>query len=285
MVYVQQITDGVSVAGLLFIVALGLGITFGVMKIINMAHGELITIGAYTAYFISTWGEVPFIILILAAFIVAGTVGYVMEKLVIKKLYGHPNETLLATWGVGLILQQVIRLCFGPEERSVKSPLSGKIDIGQIVIPYYRLFIIAIAIALLLFTIIIIFKTKFGMQLRSISQNREMSECLGMNTARIDTLTFAFGSGLAGIAGVILAPLKTVSPTMGLSYLVDSFMIVVLGGVGSLNGTAFGSLLIGESNQVLATFINEVAAKILVLVFIILIIRFKPEGLFRREQR
>ncbi|WP_231705732.1 urea ABC transporter permease subunit UrtB [Effusibacillus lacus] len=281
----QQIADGASVAGILVIVALGLSIIFGVMKVINMAHGELIMIGAYTTYVVYTLNDLPFYVGMLAAFVVAAIVGFLMETLVIKRLYGRPLETLLATWGISIILQQVIRMIFGPDGKTVISPLADKLEIGQIVIPHFRLFIILFAIGLLIATTFILFKTKFGTQFRTVAQNREMSECLGINTSRIDTYTFAFGAGLAGVAGAVLAPLKTVSPTMGLSYLVDAFMTVVLGGVGSLAGTALGSGVIGETSQLLTTISGETGAKILVFLLIILVIRFKPEGLFRMERR
>ncbi|GAX90038.1 branched-chain amino acid ABC transporter permease [Effusibacillus lacus] len=285
MEIMQQIADGASVAGILVIVALGLSIIFGVMKVINMAHGELIMIGAYTTYVVYTLNDLPFYVGMLAAFVVAAIVGFLMETLVIKRLYGRPLETLLATWGISIILQQVIRMIFGPDGKTVISPLADKLEIGQIVIPHFRLFIILFAIGLLIATTFILFKTKFGTQFRTVAQNREMSECLGINTSRIDTYTFAFGAGLAGVAGAVLAPLKTVSPTMGLSYLVDAFMTVVLGGVGSLAGTALGSGVIGETSQLLTTISGETGAKILVFLLIILVIRFKPEGLFRMERR
>lgn len=281
----QQFADGASVAGILVIIALGLSIIFGVMKVINMAHGELIMIGAYTTYVVYTLGKLPFFVGMSAAFIVAAIVGVLMELLLIKRLYGRPLETLLATWGISIILQQVVRMAFGPDGKTVISPLPGKLELGQVVIPHFRLFIILFAIALVIVTALIIFKTKFGTQFRTVSQNREMSECLGINTSRIDTYTFAFGAGLAGLAGAVLAPLKTVSATMGLGYLVDAFMTVVLGGVGSLAGTALGSSFIGETNQLLTTFSSETGAKILVFLLVILVIRFKPEGMFRMERR
>lgn len=285
MEIMQQLVDGVSVAAILVIIAVGLSIIFGVMKVINMAHGELIMIGAYTTYVVYTLNGLPFFVGMLAAFVVAAFVGLFMETLVIKRLYGRPLETLLATWGISIVLQQAVRIVFGPDGKTVISPLAGALKMGQIVVPHFRLLIIVFAVSMLLLTAFIIFKTKFGMQLRTVSQNREMSECLGINTSRIDMYTFAFGAGLAGTAGAVLAPLKAVSPTMGLSYLVDAFMTVVLGGVGSLAGTALGSTVIGETNQLLTTFNSETSAKILVFLLIILVIRFKPEGLFRMERR
>ena len=281
----QQFVDGLSVAGILVIIALGLGITFGVMKVINMAHGELIMIGAYTTYVVSTLWKMPFFVGMVLAFVVSASVGLVMELLIIRKLYTRPLETLLATFGVSIVLQQSVRTFFGPDGKMVANPFFNKIVLGNITIPYFRLFIILFALGILLFTIFVIYKTKFGIQFRSVSQNRQMSECLGIDTSKIDAYTFAFGSGLAGVAGAVLAPLNTVSPTMGLNYLIDSFMVVVLGGVGSLAGTSLGSLVIGETNQLLTSFNGETGAKILVFVMIILLIRYKPEGLFGMERR
>lgn len=281
----QPFVDGLSVASILLIAALGLAITFGVMKVINMAHGELIMIGAYTTYMVSTVAELPFFVSIICAFIVSGLVGLLMEVTVIRRLYGRPLETLLATFGISIVLQQVIRIIFGTGGKSVSNPISSSIQLGPVILPYFRLFIIIVAVALVLFTVFIMFKTTFGTQLRTVSQNRQMSECLGINTTRIDMFTFAFGSGLAGIAGAVLAPIKTVSPTMGFEYLIDSFMVVVLGGIGSVSGTVLGSVIIGESNQLLSSVGSETMAKIFVFLLIIIVIRFKPEGLFKREGR
>lgn len=281
----QQVVDGISVAGILVMVALGLGIIFGVMKIINMAHGELIMIGAYTTYMICTIGHMPFIVGMIVSFIVTALVGLLLEKIVMRRLYGRPMETLLATFGVSIFLQQLIRMIFGPDGKSVVSPLEGTLNVGDVTIPYFRVFIIAIAAVMILITAYIMYRTKFGIQLRSVSQNRDMCECLGINTTRVDAYTFAFGAGLAGMAGAILAPIKSVSPTMGLDYLIDSFMVVVLGGVGSLLGTLFGSAATGISNQLLTSSMGETGAKILVFLIIILVIRFRPEGLFRMERR
>jgi urea transport system permease protein len=281
----QNIVDGLSVAGILVIIALGLGITFGVMKVINMAHGELIMIGAYTAYVVCTLGKLPFFLGMIIAFFVSALVGLLMEVFIVKRLYGRPLETLLATFGISIVLQQGVRMLFGPQGKSVESPLQGILRMGHVTLPHFRLFIVLFAVCMVFVTAYIIYKTKFGLQLRTVSQNREMSECLGINTSRIDAYTFAFGSGLAGVAGAVLAPIKSVSPTMGLDYLIDSFMVVVSGGVGSLFGTSLGSVVMGETNQLLTTFMGETGAKILVFILVILLIRYKPEGLFRMERR
>ncbi|GGF94223.1 urea ABC transporter permease subunit UrtB [Paenibacillus abyssi] len=281
----QQIADGISVSGILLLIALGLGITFGVMKVINMAHGELIMIGAYTSYVISTLADLPFIVAMAAAFVVTAIVGALMEVLIIRRLYGRPLETLLATFGISIILQQLVRIIFGPAGKSVSNPFNGALNIGSVYIPYLRLFIVGFAIMLVLITAYVLFRTKFGMLVRTVSQNRSMSDCLGINTPRIDMLTFAFGAGLTGIAGAVLAPLKNVAPTMGMDYLIDSFMTVVLGGVGSLLGTSLGSIVMGEANQLLTVFGGETGAKIIVFLLVIIVIRYKPEGLFKIERR
>ncbi|MDF9839780.1 MULTISPECIES: urea ABC transporter permease subunit UrtB [unclassified Paenibacillus] len=285
MNYSQLIADGISVSGIFLLIALGLGITFGIMKVINMAHGELIMLGAYTAYVTSTLANLPFVVSLVAAFVVTGLVGAVMEMFVIRRLYGRPLETLLATFGISIILQQAVRMIFGPTGKSVASPFSGSLSVGEVYIPYLRLFIILFSATLVLITVLVFFKTKFGMLVRTVSQNRNMSDCLGINTARIDTLTFAFGAGLTGVAGAVLAPLRNVAPTMGVDYMIDSFMTVVLGGVGSLAGVAVGSFVLGEANQLLTIFGSETGAKIVVFLLIIIVIRFRPEGLFKIERR
>jgi len=282
---IQSLVDGLSLTSILMMISIGLVITFGVMKVINVAHGELIMIGAYTTYVVTTILQLPFIIALVASFIVSAIVGLIMEVTIIKRLYGRPLETLLATFGASIALQQISKIIFGPGGKSVSNPMSEVLIVGDVVIPYFRLFIIIFSITIFLITVFIMFKTKFGMQLRSISENRNMSECLGLNTVKIDSLTFAIGSGLAGLAGSVLAPLKSISPTMGGEFLVDSFMVVVLGGVGSLSGTALGSFIIGEGNVLMTIVTTEILAKVLIFVLVIIIIRFKPEGLFKIEGR
>lgn len=281
----QPFIDGFSVSAILLIAALGLAIIFGYMKVINMAHGELIMIGAYTTYVMSTVVELPFFVAVITAFIVSALVGILMEVTVIRKLYGRPLETILATFGLSIVLQQVIKIFFGTGAKSVANPIPGSFELGSVIIPYFRLFIFLISIALILLTAFLLMKTTLGTKVRTVSQNRQMSECLGINTAKVDMYTFAYGSGLAGVAGAILAPIKTISPTMGFDYLIDSFMVVVIGGIGSILGTTVGSFVIGESQQLLSFIGTETMAKILVFLLIILVIRFRPEGLFRKGGR
>jgi len=281
----QQLIDGLSVTSILILGALGLGITFGVMKVLNMAHGELIMVGAYSMYIFNTVLGIPFFIGIIFSFMSAALIGLLIEKTVIRRLYGRPLETLLATFGLSIILQQLVKIIFGTGGKSVQNPLNGTLHMGEIVFPYYRMMIILVAVFILLITSVVMFKTNFGIQLRSVSQNRQMSESLGIDTSKVDMLTFAFGSGIAGVAGAMLAPIRSISPTMGFEYLIDSFMVIVLGGVGSLLGIFSGSLITGEFNQLLTAFTSETSAKILVFLLIIIIIRFKPSGLFGKEGR
>jgi urea transport system permease protein len=284
-VFMQQFANGVNLAALLLIAALGLVIIFGLMNVINMAHGELIMIGAYATYFANTVLDLPFWVAMIIAFLVSAAVGILIEVIIIKRLYSKPTETLLATFALSIIFVQLVQLIFSPENKYVAMPIKGILKVGTVSIPNYNLFIIAVALSILAMTGVLLLKTKFGKKMRAVTQNRQMVECLGIATSKVDTWTFAYGAGLAGLAGAVIAPINSVSPTMGGAYLTDSFMTVVVGGVQSIIGTALGSGIVGESRTILAGFSNEVFAKILVFLIIIVIIRFKPEGLFARERR
>jgi len=284
---ITQFLSGFSVVAILVIAALGLAIIFGVAGVINMAHGELIMIGAYTAAVVGKLGGNTFAA-IPVAFVVVGLLGLVIERGVIQWIYDRPLETLLATWGVGIILQTVIKLVFGPELYYVGAPkiLEGGFRmIGRLPFPWYRLFLIIIAILLLVLVFYVIFKTNFGLKVRAVRRNRAISGCLGIDTARIDMTIFAFGSGLAGVAGAVLAPIKSVSTTMGFPYAVDSYMVLVLGGVGSLWGVLTGSALIGEAETVLSFIFNNVIGRLLVFLFIVIVIRIVPRGIFGYHER
>jgi urea transport system permease protein len=275
------------VVAILVIAALGLAIIFGVAGVINMAHGELIMIGAYTAAVVGKLGGNTFAA-IPVAFVVVGLLGLVIERGVIQWIYDRPLETLLATWGVGIILQTVIKLVFGPELYYVGAPkiLEGGFRmIGRLPFPWYRLFLIIMAILLLVLVFYVIFKTNFGLKVRAVRRNRAISGCLGIDTARIDMTIFAFGSGLAGVAGAVLAPIKSVSTTMGFPYAVDSYMVLVLGGVGSLWGVLTGSALIGEAETILSFIFNNVIGRLLVFLFIVIVIRIVPRGIFGYHER
>jgi len=283
--FLSQLINGLSVSAMLFITALGLVIIFGLMDVVNMAHGEFIMIGAYIAYFVTTVFQSSFLLAMILAFVVTALFGIFIEITLIKKLYGKVAETLLATFALSIILQQVVRMVLGPEDKFVGLPIEGSLDMAGIVVPLYNIFLIGVALFIMIAILALFYKTSFGMQLRAVTKNRNMSQCLGINTSRIDTLTFACGSGLAGLAGALIAPVKSVMPTMGMSYIVDGFLTVVLGGFSSIAGTAASAAVVGESVTVMAGFMSEITAKILVFLIIIVIIRFKPEGLFTSERR
>jgi urea transport system permease protein len=284
---ITQFLSGFSVVAILVIAALGLAIIFGVAGVINMAHGELIMVGAYTAAVVGKLGGNTFIA-IPVAFVVVGLLGLIIERGIVQWIYDRPLETLLATWGVGIILQVVIKLVFGPELYYVGAPkiLEGGFRvIGRLPFPWYRLFLIIMAILLLVLVFYVIFKTDLGLKVRAVRRNRAISGCLGIDTARVDMTIFAFGCGLAGIAGAVLAPIKSVSTTMGFPYAVDSYMVLVLGGVGSLWGVLTGGALIGESETILSFIFNNVIGRLLVFVFIVIIIRVVPRGIFGYYER
>ena len=288
----QDLFFGLSLGSVLLLAAIGLAITFGVMGVINMAHGEFIMLGAYTTFVIQQWIPATsvwsLLISIPAAFVVSGTAGIILERLVIRHLYGRPLETLLATFGVSLILQQLVRTVFGPLNQSVVTPdlLSGALDINAAFsVTYNRLFVITFALCVLVTLWLVMQRTSFGMRVRAVTMNRGMASSMGIQTNRVDALAFGLGSGIAGMGGVALSLLTNVGPNLGQSYIVDSFMVVVFGGVGNLFGTVFAALSLGVANKVLEPFSGAVLAKILILVFIILFIQKRPRGLFALKGR
>ena len=283
---------GLSQGSVLLLAAIGLAITFGVMKVINMAHGELIMIGAYTTYTIQQIMpgliEYSIIIAIPAAFIVSGIVGILIERLVIRHLYGRPLETLLATFGVSLILQQLVRTIYSPLNQEVKTPqwMSGALEINSTLsLTYNRLYIIIFAVIVFLGILYVMKKTSLGLKVRAVSQNRPIARAMGIKSSYIDALTFGIGSGIAGVAGVALSQLTNVGPNLGQAYIVDSFMVVVFGGVGNLWGTLIAALSLGEINKFIEPLAGAVLAKVIILVFIILFIQKKPRGLFPQKGR
>lgn len=279
------LANGVNSSALFLLTALGLVIIMGHMKVVNLAHGELIMVGAYVAYYTSTVLRLPYFFSIIGAFLVTGLLGAGIERVVIRRLYGKTAETLLATYALSLVIQQAVRFISGPELKYVNIPVSGTLEIQGVPIPYYNMVILLVAALALLTAWLLIYKTTLGKQIQAITENRSMTGCLGINTQRIDTITFTYGTALAGLSGAMLAPIRTVSPFMGVQYLTDAFLNVVIGGVDSLFGTAFSAGLIGESVTILGGFWNDVGAKILVFLIIIILIRFKPEGLFAKEKR
>ena len=283
---------GLSLGSVLLLAAIGLAITFGVMGVINMAHGELIMLGAYTTYVVQqllpSSHEWSLLIAVPAAFLVSAFVGVLIERFVIRFLYGRPLETLLATFGVSLILQQAVRVIFSPLNRTVITPewMSGALEINPVFsLTYNRLYIIFFALAVFLALLTLLKKTRLGLQVRAVSQNRATARGLGIRSERVNALTFGLGSGIAGVAGVALAQLTNVGPNLGQSYIIDSFMVVVFGGVGNLWGTLTAAFSLGIANKLLEPMAGAVLAKIVVLVFIILFIQRKPRGLFPQRGR
>ncbi|HLL09691.1 MAG TPA: urea ABC transporter permease subunit UrtB, partial [Rubrivivax sp.] len=282
---------GISLGSILLLAALGLAITYGLMGVINMAHGELMMIGAYATWFMQNLFKqfVPgaFDWYVLAAipfsFIVSAVIGVAMERSVIRFLYGRPLETLLATWGISLILMQGVRSLFGAQNVGVENPawLSGGVQVlPNLVLPFNRLAILAFAALVLVGMALLIGRTRLGLFVRGVTQNRRMAACVGVNTARVDTYAFALGAGIAGLAGCALSQVGNVGPDLGQGYIVDSFMVVVLGGVGQTAGTVVAGLGLGVLNKLLEGWQGAVLAKIMVLVFIVIFIQKRPQGLF-----
>jgi len=289
---------GVSLSAVLLVAALGLAITFGLMGVINMAHGEIIMVGAYTAYVVQnifkgwfgasgTGFDCYFIVALLASFVTAGLVGLLLERCVIRFLYKRPLESLLATWGVSLVLQQVFRHIFGAANVQVGSPswLSGSFVISDVLLAYNRVFVIFFAVLIVFGTYLLLTRTSLGLQIRAVMQNRAMASCLGVRTDRVNMMTFAFGSGLAGMAGACLAQIGNVGPNLGQNYIIDCFMVVVLGGVGNIVGTVVAAFGIGVTDQVLQPWVGAVMGKISVLGAIILFLQWRPAGLFVTRTR
>ena len=283
---------GLSLGSVLLLAAIGLAITFGVMGVINMAHGELMMLGAYTTYVVQLLMpnhiEYSLLVAVPAAFLVAGLVGVAIERGVIRFLYGRPLETLLATFGISLLLQQAVRSIFSPLNRTVETPawMSGSLEInGALALTYNRLYIIIFSLLVFAALLLILKKTALGLQVRAVSQNRAMAKAMGIRTSWVDALTFGLGSGIAGVAGVALSQLTNVGPNLGQAYIIDSFMVVVFGGVGNLWGTLVGAMSLGVFNKFLEPWSGAVLAKILVLVFIILFIQKRPRGLFPQKGR
>jgi urea transport system permease protein len=292
---VQNAWYGLSLGSVLLLAAIGLAITFGVMGVINMAHGEMVMLGAYVTFVVQEiirannpgLFDYSLAIAIPLSFLVAGCVGILIERCIIRFLYGRPLETLLATWGLSLILQQAVRTGFGPNNRDVGSPswMSGAFDVGGITITYNRLWIICFALAVFVALLALLRFTRFGLEMRAVTQNRPMAASMGIRTSRVDALTFGLGSGIAGMAGVALSQIDNVSPNLGQGYIIDSFMVVVFGGVGNLWGTLVGSFVLGIANKFLEPYAGAVLGKIAILVLIILFIQKRPRGLFALKGR
>lgn len=287
----QNFFSGLSLGSILIMIALGLSIIYGLAGIINMAHGEFLMIGAYTTFCIQSIfdknSEMFFWFSLPLSFVVAGCCGLLIERTIIRHLYSRPLESLLATWGVSLVLVQLARTIFG-DLTAVRTPsiLSGGWEIvPHLVLPFNRLFIIVLSICMILLTYLVLYRSRLGLQIRAVTQNRKMSSCLGIQTKRVDSLTFFLGSGLAGIAGCAMTLIGNVVPDMGQTYIVDSFLVVVTGGVGNIAGSIFSGFGIGFLFKVLESFFQATYGKVLILVFIILFLQFKPKGLFPDKGR
>jgi urea transport system permease protein len=287
---------GLSLASVLLLAALGLAITFGLMGIINMAHGELLMVGAYSTYVVQLafkrWfpAQIDWYVVaaVPTAFAITAAVGMLLERTVIRWLYGRPLETLLATWGISLVLMQTVRTIFGAQNVEVANPswMSGGVTVlGGLVLTYNRMVIIGFAVFVVVIVWTLLNKTRLGLFVRAVTQNRRMADCVGVPTGRVDMLTFGLGAGIAGLGGVALSQLGNVGPDLGQGYIVDSFMVVVLGGVGQLAGTVIASIGLGELNKFLEPYAGAVLAKIAILVLIVLFIQKRPQGLFALKGR
>ncbi|MEO0749111.1 MAG: urea ABC transporter permease subunit UrtB [Pseudomonadota bacterium] len=290
---------GLSLSSILLLIALGLAITYGAMGVINMAHGELVMIGAYTAVLSGIYLNFNMFVALPLAFFTAAAVGLLIEKLVIRRLYGRIIDTLLATWGVAILLQQAIRLQFGAtffditvpglgpglQNIDVPSFLNKPFDVAGFTVQPYRTFIIAVTLILAGLTWYLFYRTRIGMQVRAIMRNPDMAASCGIDVRRVSALTFAYGSGLAGVAGVLLAGFKTVQPDMGAAVVVDGFLVVVVGGVGSLLGTGLAALLLGQINGIVAVLSNDIVARAVAFGVVIVLIMWRPQGLFSFKNR
>jgi urea transport system permease protein len=291
----QNVWYGLSLGSVLLLAAIGLAITFGVMGVINMAHGEMVMLGAYTTFVVQEVirARAPWLFdwslafAIPLSFLVAGAVGVAIERGVIRFLYGRALETLLATWGISLILQQSVRTIFGPTNKQVGNPafMSGSFDLGNLSFTWNRVWIVVFSLVVFATLMLVLKRTPFGLQMRAVTQNRPMASAMGIRTPWVDALTFGLGSGIAGMAGVALSQIDNVSPNLGQGYIIDSFMVVVFGGVGNLWGTLVGAFTLGIANKFLEPYAGAVLGKILVLVFIILFIQRRPRGLFALRGR
>ena len=289
---IETLFFGLSLGSVLVLVAIGLAITFGVMGVINMAHGELMMLGAYTTYVVQLLLPnhigVSILLAIPAAFLVSGAAGVVLERTVIRFLYGRPLETLLATFGVSLVLQQLVRSVFSANNRAVATPdwLSGTLQINEaLALTYSRLYIVAFTLIVFAALVVVMEGTRLGLEIRAVAQNRAMARAIGIRSGWVDAMTFGLGSGIAGVAGVALSQLTNVGPNLGQSYIIDSFMVVVFGGVGNLWGTLIGGMSLGIVNNLLEPYAGAVLGKILVLVALILFIQRRPRGLFPQTGR
>jgi urea transport system permease protein len=292
--WIGQIFNGLSVGSILIMTALGLAFSFGLMRVINMAHGEFLMLGGYLAFLVQQSVPTPYcpLLSLFVAFLGGALVGWLLESGLVRFLYERPAETLLATWGISLVLQQAARDLFGPTGVEVTSPpwLAGTLEVrGGVLdglgLPYVRLFVIGLALLVLVLLWALLHWTRIGLHIRAVSQNREMAAALGINTRAVDGFVFALGSGLAGLGGAALAFLAPVTPTVGQSYIVDAFLVVILGGLGSLGGTMIAGLLVGLASALLQALTSVSLAKVLLLLLVVLILQVRPRGLVSLRSR
>lgn len=294
--FINTVFNCVSLSSIILLTSLGLAITFGLMKVINMAHGEFLMIGAYMTYVVQNIFEkffpesmfsLYYFFALAAAFAVTFLLGAVLERFVISRLYGREVDSLLATWGISIILQQAARSIFGMQGVNVKAPsfLNGGITIGGCTFSYNRIFILGMVILCMILVWYIMYRSNFGKQMRAVMQNRAMAQCMGINSRKVDMLTFSFGSGLAGLAGCSVALLGSIDSTIGQNYIVNSFIAVVLGGVGRLTGTVLGSSVIGFASIGIENYTSASIAKAAVLFIVIVVLQFRPQGLFAIKSR
>jgi len=284
---IQQLSAGLSVGSILLLIALGLAIIYGTMGVINLAHGDFLMLGAYSTWFLETHLGVGLLPSVVIAFFMVGIVGWVLERTVVQFLYHRPLDTILATWGIGMMLEQAIRLTAGGKLRYVELPswLDSSVTLFNAHISLYRLLVVGLTLALVALTWYLLSRTEYGMKVRAVTQNPNIAQCYGVNAKRVYSLTFAYGAGLAGVAGALVAPIKSVSPEMGTHFVVDAFLVVVVGGVGSLLGTFVSAGVLGELNASIAYLLNDTLAKAIVFLAVIVMIRFRPQGLFPNRTR
>ncbi|MEX0430434.1 urea ABC transporter permease subunit UrtB [Spiribacter insolitus] len=286
-VFLNELFIGLSLASILLMVALGLAIIYGSMGVINLAHGQFVMLGAYGAWLLQDALGLSLLLAIPIVFLAVGLIGIVIERAVVHRLYHRPLDTILATWGIGIVIEQVVRLLLSSDARYVARPgfLDSGFDLAGAYIASYRLFVVVFALGMFAATWYVMFRTEFGMRLRAMVQNVEISRCYGISARRIYALTFAYGAGLAGIAGALVSPLVSVTPTMGNSFVVDAFLVVIVGGVGSLLGAGTSALMLGEATAWLSFLFNETTGRILILLAVVVFIRFRPEGMFPAKVR
>lgn len=280
--FMNALLIGLSIASIWLIAALGLAIVYGTMGVINMAHGEFVMLGAYAAYVLETYFHFPFLLCIPAAFVIVAAIGAGIEKGLIRHLYKRPLDTLLATWGLSLVLVQGVRLILGPEPKNVSSPdfLNTSMKFWVFELSWFRVFIFAVTIAIFVVTWWLMYRTRIGVMVRAVMQNKEMAAAHGIDASKVYTLTFAYGAGLAGLAGSMFGAIKNVFPDMGAGYIVEAFLVVVVGGVGSLLGSLVSSGVLGEIYSVFSYFTNGTFAKFWLFLLVVIFLRFRPQGLF-----